>query len=103
MQLLFGGANADIGSLDHLLEQLLLAAEIVIDHALVGLGPKRNGINPRAAQPFACKFHSRRIENALAGLFSIARRAPCVTAGSAASAVMAIVQFLIVFPESRPQ
>lgn len=56
MQRAFGGADADIGFLEHSEVELLLVAEIMIEHALVGAGALGDRIDASPAHAVFGKF-----------------------------------------------
>jgi hypothetical protein len=56
---------------EHSGEQLLLAAEVVIEHALVGLGATRDLVDARAEQPSSRELFGRRHQDATACTFRI--------------------------------
>ena len=56
-----------IGLFQHCGEQLFLAAEVMIDHPLVGAGARCNFIDAGAAQALAGKFSRRRCKDGLPG------------------------------------
>ena len=53
---------ASIAMLDHMVEQLLLALEIVVEHAVVALGRLADAINAGAAIAFARELRDRRAQ-----------------------------------------
>ena len=48
-QLLLFAADVFVGPLEHGEEQVLLAAEVVVEHPLVGPGARGDAVDPRAA------------------------------------------------------
>ncbi|MNF96364.1 hypothetical protein D3C84_791530 [compost metagenome] len=71
VQVAFGTADIAVELLQHLDVQLLLAVEVVVDHALGGLSTLGDGIDPGTRQPLLDELADRRLENVLAGLFRI--------------------------------
>lgn len=62
IQLLFGIADRRITRLQHGEIESLLVAEIMIEHTLVGLRPRRDRIHPGAAETMRGKFFRRRVK-----------------------------------------
>ena len=67
----FGVADIAVELLQHLDVQLLLAAEVVIDHALGGVDALGDGVHAGAGQALLNKLDNGFLENILAGLFRI--------------------------------
>lgn len=61
------GALGGIGGLQHLQPQRLLAAEMGVEHALIGAGPGGDFIHPRACQALFGEFHEGGIKDARPG------------------------------------
>src|SRR6185436_17672206 len=74
VQALLGAADVRVARLQHGEEQRLLVAEVVVQHALVGTGARRDAIDARAAQSIAREFLQRRRENAPPVLFRVSPR-----------------------------
>ncbi|MNP29120.1 hypothetical protein D3C76_1221300 [compost metagenome] len=71
VQAALGVADITVELLQHLDVQLLLAVEVVVDHALGGLRALGDRIDPGASQPLLDELADRRLENVLAGLFRV--------------------------------
>ena len=56
LELGFGLADPCIGVLQRDAEEFFLVAEVMVEHALVGLGAGGNVVDPRTAQPLAGEF-----------------------------------------------
>ena len=65
VELALGGADPAVGILQHGQKQVPLAAEVVIEHALVGLRPCGDRVDSRPAQAQACELGSCRSQDAL--------------------------------------
>ena len=59
-----------VGVIDfqHRTEQIVLVAEVVVEHALVDAGQCRNAVHPCAIQPVLGKLGTRSLQNARAAL-----------------------------------
>ncbi|MNY11672.1 hypothetical protein D3C86_1447140 [compost metagenome] len=71
MQLLLGGAELGVLLFEHGQEQAFLAAVVVIEHPLVGLGPAGDLVDARAGQPALCEFFGGGGQDAPARAFGI--------------------------------
>jgi hypothetical protein len=73
MQLLLGLANVGVGALEHGQEQVVLAAEVVIDQPLVETGARGDAVHPGAGQAALCKLVAGRVEDRELRSIGIAR------------------------------
>ena len=64
-------ADAAVGRLQHGDIEAFLAAEIVIDHALAGLGAGGNIVDPRTAEALAGKLLGRNFDDVALGSFGV--------------------------------
>src|SRR6478735_6656143 len=67
-----GGADTDIGLLENAQIELLLVAEIVVKHPLVGAGPLGDGIDTCSPHAVFGKFPRSGFQNGRAGALRIA-------------------------------
>ena len=58
------GADLLIGAFQHREVEILLVADVIIQHALVGAGLGRDPVDPRAGQPMGGEFLLRRLQDA---------------------------------------
>src|SRR5262249_12788888 len=58
------GANLLVGALQYREIKVFLVADVVVQHALVGAGLRRDAVNPRAGETMRGKFRFRRLEDA---------------------------------------
>ena len=68
---LFLAAQAGVNPLQHGQVEALLAAEVVVDHALVGFGVLGDLVYPPAKQPLGGEFVLCRLENGLPRLVRV--------------------------------
>jgi hypothetical protein len=64
LQCRFTLAKLRVSILSHMAEQIVLVAEVMIHHALVGFCPRRDIINPRTPQTLFGKLRLRRRKDA---------------------------------------
>jgi hypothetical protein len=72
-------ADAAVGVLEHLNEEPLLVAEVVIDHPLAGIGARGNIVDPRPSKAFVGKLIGRDLQDVPAGSFRVLN--PCSMLG----------------------
>jgi len=58
------GADFFVGAFEHLEIEVLLVADVIIQHALVGAGAGRDPVDPRAGNAVRGEFLLRGLENA---------------------------------------
>jgi hypothetical protein len=75
VQRLLGLADVLVGGLEHGAEQFVLAAEVVIQHALVGAGQCRDAVDPRTTQTDTRELGLGGGEDARARLLGVAHGA----------------------------
>jgi len=73
LQGLLGITNISIGCLEYGKKEIVLAAEIMVEHAFVDTRPQGDAINPRTTQAKLRELGLSRIENARTGAHRIAR------------------------------
>ncbi|MNT50402.1 hypothetical protein D3C72_1873210 [compost metagenome] len=71
LELAFGLADVLVGRFEHGLEQPLFVAEVLIDHAFVGLGAQRDAVDACATQPQLGEFDLGGIEDSQAGRIGV--------------------------------
>ncbi|MNE53159.1 hypothetical protein D3C80_1478700 [compost metagenome] len=71
MQAAFGAADIAVQLLQHFNVELLLAPEVVIDHAFGGMNSLGDGVHARAGQPLLNELDNGFLKNILAGLFRV--------------------------------
>jgi hypothetical protein len=71
VQAVFGAADIAVKLLQHLDVQLLLTAEVVIDHALGGMDALGDRIHASAGQALLDELDDGFLKNVLAGLFRV--------------------------------
>ncbi|MNP11259.1 hypothetical protein D3C76_1034370 [compost metagenome] len=76
-ELAFGLADVLVGRLEHSLEQPLFVAEILVDHAFVGLGAQRDAVDACAAQPQFGEFDLGGIEDSQPRRFGVTGGSRC--------------------------
>ena len=69
---LFGLADVGVGLLEDREEQVVLAAEVVVQQALVDAGALGDALDPRTAEPGLRELGDRRIQDGLLGAVGIA-------------------------------
>src|SRR5260370_336095 len=67
----FGAADARVGLLEHGEVEPLLAAEIIVDHALAGARALGDGVDPRAAIAFPREFARGDFEDIALGALGV--------------------------------
>ena len=71
LELAFGFVELLVGMLQHADEQAFLAAEVVVEHAVVGFGLAGNALDPATGITVAGEHLHRRLENACSGLVGL--------------------------------
>ena len=71
VDLLLGLADASVGALQHCSEQLLLAAEVVVDHPLGGARLSGDLVNARASETLVGELLGGDVEDLGAGLLGV--------------------------------
>src|SRR5689334_1299972 len=72
MERLLGAANVDESLLQDGAEEVLLAAKVVVDHALVGLRPVGDGVDSCPGEAGSCEFLAGGLEDAGLGRLGVA-------------------------------
>src|ERR1700730_6921514 len=97
----FGAADARVGLLEHGEVEPLLAAEIIVDHALAGARALGDGVDPRAAIALLGEFPRCDIDDVALGAFRVvyplALAGPCARSGFHFSTIVDAC----VFPHTR--
>ena len=65
-------ANIAVGVFEHGEEQVLLAAEVMVDHLLIGFGAAGDCVYAGAGEPVTGEFDFGGVEDALPGRFGVA-------------------------------
>ncbi len=71
VQLAFNVPDLTVELLQYFDVELLLAGEVVIDHAFGGVGALRDRVHPCPRQPLLHKFDKGFLQNVFAGLFRV--------------------------------